>query len=322
MNYKLTETLKEADFERFIQVAASTKDDLLAGVSLLTLVRAIKINRLGLYENNRSGNVNTGKIKEISANFRLSGFGTITACHRSGKLELVDGHHRMLSVIKMNDEAMLGDNRNSIVALRIIPQSERLNAYQSVNAGKGHTLKDKLNNPDLALGAVLQDIQNLSGQNKEFNKKHVPNFADLVVAYDLKGAATELEHVYMARKDVTMIVNKHRDRRSYDVSGATRNTLAAFLQKYQSLVNYVTDEKQDIKSEIISIIESPGFFITMGLDHVTKGAAVTNFSRLPNEKILKLVSKNVGKVKEHTMSIARRNRQQIDMILLKKCFKA
>ena len=140
----------------------------------------------------------------------------------------------------------------------------------------------------------------------------------MTLAHDTHGTAFEIDDLFSMRSKTNKQLDLAKDRRSFSVKDSTIKKTAAFAQKYQSIVNFV--EQEDAKSEVISLVNTPGFFLLMGADYLTNGAFAGGFSTLPNKDILKKISgRRFTNIKEQTKALARRNRTEIEATKLRKC---
>ena len=75
----LTGTLDVSTVETLLKSAKETNTSLYYLITLGNLLKLFKEETIVPYENNRSGNMNRGRIKDMAGNFRPCGFG-----HRYG----------------------------------------------------------------------------------------------------------------------------------------------------------------------------------------------------------------------------------------------
>ena len=308
----------QSSFDKLLKQAKETSTSFYIEVTLAILLKMFKNSILVPYEHNRSGNINKSRIKDMATNFKPSGFGQVTVSFHNGRIELVDAHHRVYTLVYMNDVLLtFNDFSSIIVTLHVVPSSERISTYQTLNAGKSHGGSDKIGNPDLAIGSLLEEVLTKAGVGHQFKKGHKQNLADLMITSEDYGTDFELENLFQGRGKINKLLDTAKDRRSFSVKDATLEKTSRFVQKYQSLVNFA--EQDDLKAEVVALISSPGFFLTMGMDHMSNGKMLTGFSILPNKEIVKKIGSGNKfiKLRNFVRTIARRNNKEIRLDLLK-----
>lgn len=310
------------NFGSFLENAKNSQEDFYVEVTLQTLLRLYKEQKIVDYENNRSGNFSKKRCKDIAENFATGSFGQVTCAFHKTKLELVDAHHRMGSLVVLNDVFMgfTAEVSSYNVILKIVPANMRIETYQRLNDQKKHSGNDKVNNPDLAVGSYVKEMLVAAGA-QDLNKGLSQNLMDITLSYEENGTKFSLLDIYGMRTTVSKALNEAADRRSFRLEDTTINKVVNSLRKYNSL-RYFAKSNKDCKTEVVSLIDSPGFFMTFLVDHVTDGKAVTGFSRQPNADIFKLVSgRKFGDIKNHTATVSRRSKPNIDLDSLFKALK-
>ncbi len=125
-------------------------------------------NRIRAYENNRGqqGKSAAATVKNVSKNLDTDTLGIITLANfNNGEFfKLADGHGRTEGLLrrKLNNE-LTNIEKNSMVTLRIVDKKDFFRHYIKLNTCKGHTGRQKDQNPDLFMGSIIEKVINLYG---------------------------------------------------------------------------------------------------------------------------------------------------------------
>jgi hypothetical protein len=307
----------EQGIKKFLEKAKNTKEGFYTFMTFLDLLKMYKTGALSDDEFNRSGRFDKKRARDIAENFTHFGFGQVTCGFNDGKLELIDAHHRLGALVVMNDELFnFNEIAQEVVAVRVIPSAYKLSTYKTLNSGKSHTGYEKINHPKMAVGSYSNEIinkaQDKAGPDSKFNKQLTQNLMDLTLAYETHGDSFDLDQLFAKRGVVTKHLNLSADRRSFSIDDSAVKKSADLTTKYLSLICYA--ESLDVKTEIVRLIKSPGFFLSFGLDYMTNGKILTGFSSQSNIKIVNKVNSNkFAKIKENTERVARRSRKKINL---------
>ena len=136
----LTGALDTLTIDRILRESKDTKSVIYSLVTLGNLLKLFKEDTIVPYENNRSGNMNKSRIKDMADNFNPCGFGQVTVSFHNGSLELVDAHHRLFTIEFMKDTLVsFAPFASEVVSLKLVPSSERLATYQTLKNSRGAT---------------------------------------------------------------------------------------------------------------------------------------------------------------------------------------
>jgi hypothetical protein len=311
--------VNENNFSKIVERAKTTKDGFIVTMTFRELLRFYKEGIILPDPDNRAGNVHKDQIKKMAENFKVHGFGLTTASYVNGLILLVDAHHRFETLDLMNDMLEFDKVADKQAILNIVPSSSKQETYMALNSNNRHSGKEKINHPSNAVGSysceIIAEAETRSGDSIVFDRGKTQNLMDIVLSYDDHGTGFQLEDVYKNRSRINKLLETAKDRRSFSLKDESVKKSKDFLTKYLSLVY---NAKKDAKTEVLSTIKSSGFFVALALDYFTSGC-FGGISKESNTKIIKKVGgSKLGKIKEQTETLARRNRKYINLITIQK----
>lgn len=142
-------------------------------VSLRELALAVEGGKIVKYQFNRGGqSVSKSRSAKIAASFNKEAFGKISILRTSpDNFMSITGHHRLHGLFVGYQNGWIDKNvLDSHVSIGVLDDKEEaLALYAAEGSGKGHTGRQKINNPDLGLGQIMSEISS-SVKNKDLLK--------------------------------------------------------------------------------------------------------------------------------------------------------
>ncbi len=267
------------------------------------LLTAAKDKTIRPYENNRGqGKLALSTVKRVSKHFSADSLGEITLAQTNtrGKLVVVDGHSRIYGLIKRLISGNLTPAElRSEVHLRIIPKNKTIEVYKDLNAGQGHSGMNKLTNPDLAFGDLIQNklFPELSDVQRSYLKsshyKNLSYIAYSVVSIPRKDL--DYKEVFLSRKDTKPLEDMVADDLNFPIQMTDKQ-----WKDYVDAVKFYCDFRieldssvpPNLKRQVLKGIESGPFAGVIIVDQLKPVKEANNFKILAKQ-----VLKNITDIK-------------------------
>jgi hypothetical protein len=302
--------LNEKTLSKIVTQILETKEKVIALVTIRTLINLFNTGKLAEYENNRSGYFDENRCDKMVEKFNLNGIGSVTASisKKSNTLMQLDFHHRMEGIIRKNDLAELTMKElDTLIPITIFHYSDAISTYQTINAAKGHTGKEKINNPDLAIGSIIESI--LKKVDVSLDKKHSQNLMDVIFAYKEKGSDMNLPDIFASRNDVNELLDTAKDRRTFSISAELEYQAAIATKKYDNFKTFINLNLMS-SANTKKAVKKPGFFIAFISDCLTN-SKLFGLTKDSHEEMLAWINKRPEDVIEVSELIARRSLPKI-----------
>jgi hypothetical protein len=150
---------------------------------------------------------------------------------------ICDGHSRTQGILQRLYSGEMPPNEFDFkLTVKTVSEEESLVVYRNVNAQDSHKTKDKLKNPDYALGRLLKEIKDLiSGDVESLNTSFNQQIANIVVAVnDNRPNDFSYASCYEdLRKKVTRTLNEFTS--EYRLSREEKQNIAHAIEFYMAL---------------------------------------------------------------------------------------
>jgi hypothetical protein len=306
MNKQEIFILSDDTLSQIIDQILETKEKIIALVSIRTLINFFNKNTIRIYGNNRSGCFDESRCERMVDKFNINGLNSINVSidKKTKTLMLLDFHHRMETLIRKNDLAELSSKElDTLFAINIFHYNEAISTYQIINAAKGHTGTEKINNPDLAIGSIIESIVSKAGI--ELDKKHSQNLMDAVFAYKEYKNDMTLHDFFSSRPKVTELLDTAKDRRTFSIDSEIEYKTAHALQIYTMIKNFILNHETS-SAQARQAVKKPGFFIACVTDDLTDGN-MFGITKNRMDSILKYINDRPHDFLEASELIARRS---------------
>ena len=219
------------------------------------------------YKNNRGGAIyNPYTVQKYSNNWDTDSSGSVLLEDLGdGRYMLRDFHNRAEAIRRA---CTLGTiNQDERLLVRVVEEGRGLSAYRNINAASKHSQKEKLLNPDLALGSQIFKVLSRSKAYapSEFRNQFFSPLAFAIIDLKIKQRedyAFTKEHAHFMRNLVNLGAD---DAEEVRLSDENVRILTMAIDHFAALEAAISQESEMTKkggpsAKILKILKSPHFF--------------------------------------------------------------
>ena len=253
-------------------------------MSLKRLLALFRDGKIKVYEHNRGfGKASKNTIEATRNNLQIPCLGMFRI---SNEGVIADGNSRMLGInLRFMDGNITDSELDESVTILFFLHDNFLVHYQAAGRQAGHTSGNKLTNPQLGMGRLVQSVVMASGINTNIlQTSHLASLSNTIWSLaNIPEDDWEFANIFSARKDVKKLLDYLPSELSLTLSRNNKARLMAALRYFED----VSDEIRG--SDAKSFLKSGPFFGLIISEHLSA------FSRLLPAPVLarRMVSNGV-----------------------------
>jgi len=255
-------------------------------MSLKRLLALFRDGKIKVYEHNRGfGKASKNTIEATRNNLQVSCLGMFRI---SNEGVIADGNSRMLGInLRFMDGNITDSELDESVTILCFLHDNFLVHYQAAGRQAGHTSGNKLTNPQLGMGQLVQSVVTASGINPNIlQTSHLASLSNTIWSLaNIPEDDWEFANIFSARKDVKKLLDYLPSELSLSLT-LSRNNKARLVDA----LRYFEDVSNAIRgSDAKSFLKSGPFFGLIISEHLSA------FSRLLPAPVLarRMVSNGV-----------------------------
>lgn len=285
------------------------KGDRKYNLTLRQIVNRVASGLITPNENNRGGvGLSMYRVKDIAENFDILSFGQIKVADFGTFNKMADAHHRVAALLKAPEFDSIPDEVwDMTVSVSVIHETDFIKAYQNLNLSKSHAGKEKITNPDLAIGKVYSQILNQAGV--QIPPEKAQTLLDVALAYERKGTRLDFADVYEARRTIDK-QSKLVEVTSVKFSRETIQMLSYALRSYVAVVNLTQDKTKKYGLLTKKSVKQSGFLLMFLMGYCTRNWS--DFAHRSTAKIAARIEKDPARLHELLGTIGRRHSNRVD----------
>jgi len=240
-------------------------------MSLKRLLALFRDGKIKVYEHNRGfGKASKNTIEATRNNLQVSCLGMFRI---SNEGVIADGNSRMLGInLRFMDGNITDSELDESVTILCFLHDNFLVHYQAAGRQAGHTSGNKLTNPQLGMGQLVQSVVTASGINPNIlQTSHLASLSNTIWSLaNIPEDDWEFANIFSARKDVKKLLDYLPSELSLSLT-LSRNNKARLVDA----LRYFEDVSNAIRgSDAKSFLKSGPFFGLIISEHLSA------FSRL------------------------------------------
>lgn len=222
------------------------KSNLLFTASIKTIMNAFKTDVIVGYEWNRgNGKTKKSMVHNLRDEMNLDALQAMhIADNGDGTYTLLDFHHRVEALFGEYEENKLSAKEaDADIPIILAKKENSLKVYQDLNNQKAHTTRQKLINPDLGVGKLLDEILSIVSDPQQVvsEKLRHPVIYCVAAYFDNKNgklSSVGYEDVGLNRRKVGLHANKSYEELPWKL---TKNDKLWFSGKIAEVVQLIND---------------------------------------------------------------------------------
>jgi len=272
-------------------------------MSLKRLLALFRDGKIKVYEHNRGfGKASKNTIEATRNNLQVSCLGMFRI---SNEGVIADGNSRMLGInLRFMDGNITDSELDESVTILCFLHDNFLVHYQAAGRQAGHTSGNKLTNPQLGMGQLVQSVVTASGINPNIlQTSHLASLSNTIWSLaNIPEDDWEFANIFSARKDVKKLLDYLPSELSLSLT-LSRNNKARLM----AALRYFEDVSDEIRgSDTKSFLKNGPFFGLIISEHLSA------FSRLlPAPVLARRMVSNGLKLADHIPCLTLGGEQRI-----------
>lgn len=220
-------------------------------MSLKRLLALFRDGKIKVYEHNRGfGKASKNTIEATRNNLQIPCLGMFRI---SNEGVIADGNSRMLGInLRFMDENITDSELDESVTILFFLHDNFLVHYQAAGRQAGHTSGNKLTNPQLGMGRLVQSVVMASGINTNIlQTSHLASLSNTIWSLaNIPEDDWEFANIFSARKDVKKLLDYLPSELSLTLSRNNKARLVDALRYFEDVSNAIrgSDAKSFLKS--------------------------------------------------------------------------
>lgn len=253
-------------------------------MSLKRLLALFQDGKIKVYDHNRGfGKASKNTIEATRNNLQVSTLGMLRI---SNEGVIADGNSRMLGInLRFMDGNITDSELDAQVTILFFLHEEFMKQYQSAGRQTGHTADNKLTNPELGMGQLVQSVVTSTGINPNLlQTSHLASLSNTIWSLaNVNQDDWEFVSIFLTRKNVKTLLDYLPSELPLTLSRNNKARLVDALRYFEDVSNEIRG------SDAKSFLKSGPFFGLIISEHLSA------FSRLQSASVLarRIVSNGV-----------------------------
>ena len=253
-------------------------------MSLKRLLALFQDGKIKVYDHNRGfGKASKNTIEATRNNLQVSTLGMLRI---SNEGVIADGNSRMLGInLRFMDGNITDSELDAQVTILFFLHEEFMLQYQSAGRQTGHTSGNKLTNPELGMGQLVQSVVTSTGINPNLlQTSHLASLSNTIWSLaNINPDDWEFSNIFSSRKNVKTLLDYLPSELPLSLNRNNKARLVNALRYFEDVSNEIRG------SDAKSFLKSGPFFGLIISEHLSA------FSRLQSASVLarRIVSNGV-----------------------------